>query len=65
MLLLDFGRKNKKAYDFQINQTYKKTSCLLRKTGFSLNITDWIKIWQLDNVHEFPNKPWSASGLDN
>ena len=31
---------------------------------FSLNITDWLKIWQKKNMHEFPNKTWSASGLD-
>ena len=29
-----------------------------------INITDWIKIWQKENMHEFPNKPGSASGLD-
>ena len=50
--------------DFQINQAYKKTCCLLQKTGFSLSILDK-KTWQTENMHEFLNKPtWSASGLD-
>ena len=41
MLLLNFKRKT--IDDFQITPTYKKACSLLQKTGFSLNITDWIK----------------------
>ena len=62
---LNFRRKNiKKPDNFQINQTYKKTCYLLQKTRFSLNITDCIEIGQKENLHEVPNKPWSANGLD-
>ena len=66
MLLLNFRRKNiKKTDNFQINQAYKTTCCLQQKTRFSLNITDcMIKIWQKENLQKFPNKPWSARGLD-
>ena len=48
-------KKRKKGNDFQINQNYSnihKNMLLLQKTGFLLNITDWIKVLNQRICHQ-------------